>query len=108
MESQTLKMLTFAAAGAAALTIAPAALACEECLPDNNTGGGICWSGFDSGAGSCWGGQAPGEWCQTEGGCSIPAGYQYCPGDPWYMGYAYCEPQSWDDYWCWGWGWCES
>jgi hypothetical protein len=106
MESQTLKMLTFAAAGAAALTIAPAALACEDCLSDPNSNGGICWSGFDSGAGSCWGGGD--QWCQLEGNCSMPANMQACPGDPNYFWYSYCEQQSWNDYFCWGWGWCES
>jgi hypothetical protein len=87
-------MLTLAAAGAVAATVATSAMACEQCLPDpNSESGDMCWSGFDSGAGACWGGF--GEPCQTEGYC------EQDPFDCWY-----CEDDAWDDYFCWGYGIC--
>jgi hypothetical protein len=108
MDSQSLKMFTIAAAGVATLAVASDARACEDCRsdPNNQPGGGICWSGFSSGYGSCWGGQAPNTWCQTAtGDCSMDPNVQLCPGDPGYMGYAYCDDQSWQDYFCAEWGW---
>jgi hypothetical protein len=95
MDSQTLKMLTFAAAGAAALTVATDALACEQCPPDPTNTGGICWSGFDSGFNSCWGGGE--DWCQFEGSCER---------DPVDCSTGYCDQWAWDDYMCWGYGSC--
>lgn len=95
MDSRNFRMLTLAAAGAAALTVATDAAACEACLPDPNTGGDLCWSGLEFGSGACWGGF--GEPCEEEGACT--GDQQEC------YWWEYCDEE--DDYWCWGWG-CES
>lgn len=96
MDAQKLRMLTVAAAGAAALTVATDAAACESCEYDPNNNGYICWSGMDSGGGSCWGGGE--EYCTVEGNCT--GDQQEC------YWWEYCD-EPWD-YQCWGWGNCES
>ncbi len=101
MDTQKLRMLTLAAAGAVAATVATNALACDTCLTDPNYGNsGMCWSGMDEGVTACWGGMDEGQWCQTSGYCQNNPP-QPCPGE-----YGYCEQYAWDDYFCWGWGMC--
>jgi hypothetical protein len=63
MDANKVRMFMLAAAGAVALATATSAVACEQCLSDNQHSGnsGICWDGFTTG-GSCSGGQ-DGTWC---------------------------------------------
>ena len=99
MDSNKLTMITLAAAGAAALALAPEAMACEECLSDPNNGGSICWSGFDYGQQYCW--------LETNDGCTYYcAQSEVCDeGQFRDCSVTYC---GWDDYMCWGYGDCQS
>jgi len=90
MQWNKLPTLTLAVAGAAALSAAPSALACEDCYEGLN-GNEICWSGVGGSYQSCYLVEDSLGYldCQLDGYCSLdpgqgwdPYGQDYCNWNP--------------------------
>src|SRR5258708_3789510 len=94
MKMNKFKLLTVTAAAAAALAMAPNAMACDRCLPDDNHGGEVCWSGFDEGSYGC---SLVGD---TSGTNSCVWSGGYCSNND-----SAANEVAWEEYYGWDGGW---